>query len=187
MFKKALLIAASIFLIFQSIGLWNTTQNMEIDSWGAAALMAALFNLFVTGIFAFAGFALPTQKLMPQAYYTIHNPKRLKKAYKTLGIESFRQFLLATFWKSKEQRAKYFNGKIDGIDNLERQSKKSEFGHLIPLIILTLLSIYFMMNGNFKLGILTLIINIIFNFYTIPLQRYHRMRIGILRRRMSKH
>jgi|GEM_PF-6935232 len=51
MLKKALLISASIFLIFQSIGLWNTTQNMEIDSWGAAALMAALFNLFVLDSF----------------------------------------------------------------------------------------------------------------------------------------
>jgi hypothetical protein len=44
--------------------------------------------------------------------------------------------LLATLWKRKKQRKEYFNGTKNGIANMVEQSMKSEFGHLIPFVLL---------------------------------------------------
>ena len=136
-------------------------------------------------MFAFAGFALPTQKLLPESYYKVRNSGKLKKWFKRFNGEWFRTFLLATVWRDPKQRAKHFDGKQSGIANLELQSKKSEFGHLIPFIILTVASIYFLAKRLYAFGIATFLWNFIGNFYPIFLQRHHRMRIEILRRRMA--
>lgn len=186
MIKKILLSIATIFLIWQSYGLFYNIDKLETDSWGLIIFIAWIINMFITGIFAFSGFAFPTQKLLPESYYKVYRPKRLKKIYKLLRVDLFRKMLLATLWKSKQQRKKYFNGKKDGISNLVEQSNKSEFGHLIPLIILCFVSVYLIGIGLIKLGIGTLLINFIGNFYPIILQRHHRMRIQIIRKRQER-
>lgn len=186
MIKKIILSLASIFLIWQSYDLLIILDKLEMDSWGFLFFIAFLINLYITGIFAFAGFAFPTQKLLPTSYYKVNNPKKLKKTYKVLKVNVFRKMLLATFWKSKKQQSKYFNGKKDGIANLEEQSMKSEFGHLIPFIIICVISIYLFVIGAIVLGIFTLLINLIANLYPIILQRHHRMRIEILRKLQAR-
>lgn len=183
MLKKILLSIATLFLIWQSYKLLINLHTLNSTSWWTIVFIAFIINLFITGIFAFSGFAFPTQKLMPKSYYQIHNSKRLKKSYKWLRVDVFRNALLATFWKSKKQREKYFNGKRNGISNLILQSKKSEFGHLLPFVIIIIISIYLIIIGLIKLGISTLLINFIGNFYPILLQRHHRMRIEILEER----
>jgi hypothetical protein len=139
-------------------------------------------NMFITGIFAFSGFAFPTQKLLPKSYYHIYRPRRLKKTYSILRVNLFKQILLATLWKSQNQREKYFNGKENGISNLVEQSMKSEFGHLIPFVLICIMSVHLIINGAVDLGLSSLIINFVGNFYPIILQRHHRMRIQILRK-----
>lgn len=177
MFKKILLSLASAFLMWQSFGLLSHIHEMEVQSWLLAFLIAFIINLYLTGIFAFLGFAFPTQKLLPQAYYTIHKPNTLKTIYEVLKVNLFRQFLLATFWKGKNQRATYFNGTRRGLLNLVEQSMKSEFGHLIPFLIITVIGVYFLIIKLVFLGLFTIFINLIGNMYPIILQRHHRMRI----------
>ena len=186
MTKQILLSVATLFLIYQSYGLLRIIDKLETNTWGFLIFIAWIINLFITGIFAFSGFAFPTQKLLPKSYYKIYHSKRLKKIYKILRVDLFRKMLLATLWKSQKQRAKYFNGQKNGIENLERQSMKSEFGHLIPFVIICFVSIYLIAIDSTKLAILTFLINFIGNFYPIILQRHHRMRIQILRKRASQ-
>jgi len=185
MLKKIGLILISIFLVWQSYSILSILSEIKINSFWLTLLLAFIINLFVTGIFAFLGFALPTQKLAPNTYYTVKDPKRLKKIYNFLKVDAFRKFLLATFWRNKAQRKRYFNGKPEGILILEIQSKKSEFGHLIPFIFIIAVCIYLIIIGLITLAIVTFIINIIGNFYPIILQRHHRMRIQLLRKRMQ--
>ncbi len=185
MIKKVLLSIATIFLIWQSYDLLRMIDKLELNSWGLILFTAWIINLFITGIFALSGFAYPTQRLLPKSYYTIYHPKRLKKTYDALRVNLFRQMLLATLWKSKKQRGKYFNGKMNGISNLVEQSMKSEFGHLIPFIILCFVSVYCFGIGAIKLGIFTFLINLIGNLYPIILQRHHRMRIQLIRKRQQ--
>ncbi|TXD92144.1 hypothetical protein [Gillisia hiemivivida] len=101
MIKKILLCIATIFLIWQSFVLLSNLDKLVINSWGLIIFTAWIINLFITGIFAFSGFAFPTQKLLPKSYYQIHHPKSLKKTYEVLRVNMFRQMLLATLWKSK--------------------------------------------------------------------------------------
>jgi hypothetical protein len=184
MIKKTILILMSIFLVWQSYGILSIINKIEMDSWWLILLLAFLINLFITGVFAFLGFALPTQKLISNAYYSVKKPNKLKKIYTFLKVDRFRKLLLATFWRNKAQRKRYFNGKPEGISILEMQSKKSEFGHLLPFIIITTVCVYLIVLGLITLAIITFIINIIGNFYPIILQRHHRMRIQLLRKRM---
>ena len=184
MLKKIFLSVASLFLLWQSYNLLLSINRFDSEVWFEIIFAAWILNLFITGIFAFAGFAFPTQKLAPKNYYSISQPKRLKKVYKILQVDLFRKMLLATLWKNKSQRKRYFDGSKEGISNLEVQSMKSEFGHLIPFIIICFVCIYLFAIGLNKLGLFSLLINWVGNFYPIILQRHHRMRIEILRRRM---
>ena len=109
----------------------------------------------------------------------------MKKIYKALRVDLFRKMLLATLWKSRKQRGKYFNGKKNGISNLVEQSMQSEFGHLIPFIAICFVSTYLIVIGEIKLGVFSLLINLIGNLYPIILQRHHRMRIQIIRKRQQ--
>jgi len=72
---------------------------------------------------------------------------------------------------------KYINGKLSGIQQLEVQSRKSEFGHLFPFLLLGLLSFFYLALGLVRLAVFILLINLIFNLYPILLQRHHQMRI----------
>lgn len=186
MIKQIFLTIASLFLFWQSYKLLMNIHNLEINSWSLLLFTAWIINLFITGVFAFSGFAFPTQKLLPNSYYNIYNPTRLKKIYKGIRVDLFRLFLLATFWKSKKQRSKFFNGKKDGISNLYEQSRKSEFGHLVPLILICFVSIYLIIIGRPILSVFTFLINIIGNLYPIILQRHHRMRIQFINERQRR-
>lgn len=186
MLKKILLSIATIFLIWQSYSLLSNIDHWEINSWGFIIFTAWIINLFITGIFAFSGFAFPTQKLLPKSYYQIDNPKLLKRTYEVLKVNLFRKMLLATLWRSQTQRKKYFDGKEKGISNLVEQSMKSEFGHLIPLIIIFFISLYLVSIGSFKLAAITLLINLIGNLYPVILQRHHRMRVQLLQKRQQQ-
>lgn len=180
MIKKALLVFASAFLIWQSVKMLFNIQQLQPESWLVIVFLAWVLNMFITGVFAFAGFALPTERMIPASYYQIRRPDRLKRVYTYFGVAVFRKFLLATLWKKKSQRKKYFNGRADGIQNLVEQSKKSEFGHLIPFFILTLLSVYFITGGQVEFGLTVFVINFIGNGYPVVLQRHHRMRVARL-------
>ena len=186
MLKKILLLTLSLFLIQQSYNLLGNIAGWKTLTLGVSIFLGWVVNMYITGIFAFAGFALPTQKLLPESFYKINQPKKLKSLFKKLKGEWFRKFLLATVWRSKAQQAKYFDGTLSGIEHFETQSKKSEFGHLFPFIILTPVGIYLIIKGLVAFGVATLVFNILGNFYPILLQRHHRMRIDVLRRRMKR-
>ena len=185
MIKKILLSLASLFLIWQSYNLFYNIHKLDISSWGTLFFIAWLINLFITGVFAFSGFAFPTQKLLPPSYYRILHPKKLQQTFKVLKVNLFRKILLATLWKRKKQRKEFFDGTKSGIANLLEQSMKSEFGHLLPFVIICFVSGYLIAIGLIKLALLSLLINLIGNLYPIVLQRHHRMRVQLIRTRQE--
>ena len=148
------------------------------------AIVIAL-NLFITGVFAFFGFAYPTSKIMPHSYYQIKNPTLLRKIYKLLGVHYFKIFLLLTFYRKKENK-KYFNGTKSGLINFDYQTKQSEFGHGASFVVIQLISIPLLLKGHFVIIIVATIINVLFNFYPIILQRKHRMQLESLLLKMAQ-
>lgn len=179
--QRIIFIGMSIFLIWQSYGIFMGLRFVENPAWSLQLVFALVFNLFITGVFAFAGFALPTEKLMPSKYYEINNPKKVNFWFEKIKGEWFRNFLLKTVWRKKTDQKKFFDGTISGINDFEIQTHKSEFGHLIPFVIISLICVYFAMRGFWWAVFFTMIVNVIFNFYPILLQRHHRARLARLK------
>lgn len=180
--QRILFVAMSIFLILQSYWIFMGLEFVDNPSWITQLIFALIFNLFITGVFAFAGFVLPTEKLMPSKYYEIKDAKKINFWFKKLKGEWFRNFLLKTVWRKKTAQKKFFDGTISGINNFEVQTQKSEFGHLIPFVIISLLCVYFAMRGFWWAVFFTTLVNVIFNFYPILLQRHHRGRLARLKK-----
>jgi hypothetical protein len=67
-------------------------EYVENPSWR----IQLIFSLFTSCIFAFAGFALSTEKLLPSKYYKIKDLIKLKFWFAKLKEEWFRKFLLVT-------------------------------------------------------------------------------------------
>ena len=180
--RKFLLTCMSVFLTWQIIMIFLQLDAHEIHSIKRILFLSGQIVLYITGIFAFVGFAFPTHKLLPERYYHIYDPKKLNRIFKILGVSRFRKFLLLTFWRSKKEQQKYFDGTVSGLENLSTQSQKSEFGHLITFVILVFVSVFFVFKGAYLLGFFVLFFNISGNLYPVILQRHHRMRM----QRLSK-
>lgn len=173
----------SIFLIYRTYDLVQSLikSNPADYNFGEIGIIAFLLALFITGIFAFLGFAYPTNILLPARYYDIKSPILLDRMYSIFGIKYFKFALLFFFWGSKKNRKKYFNGTKAGIRNFIYQTKQSEFGHLISFVIILLITLLLLFYGYTLLFVLTNVINVIGNLYPIILQRKHRSRISKLK------
>lgn len=176
--KQLVFSIIALFLAFRYYSLLkNLIINGEQDHWGGNLLLAYLLALFVTGVFALPGFVFPTHKLIGKKYYELRNPMQLQKIYYLLRVEYFKRLLLFFFWGKQKNRKKYFNGTRTGIQNFIYQTYQSEFGHLIPFLILLINTIHFFILGSNTLACFLLLINIIGNLYPIILQRHHRIRL----------
>lgn len=149
MLKKIGFLLLALFLAFRSYeqvaGLVQTT-TLDL-SFFESALVSFLLALYLTGVFAFPGFVFATNKLLPDAYYRIRHPERLKAAYRGLGGAFFKRFLLITFWGKEKHRRRYFDGTKTGIANFDYQTRQSEFGHLGAFIVLGVVSALLLFHG----------------------------------------
>ena len=181
--KKILFPLFSVFLLYQTYSFLNIDFRSQALSQFWQFVIAFIFNLFLTGIFAFTGFVFPTHKLLPAGYYKIYDPRLLKKCYSFLFVGVFRKMLLLFFWGNHKNRKKYFKGTKTDIENLIYQSKQSEFGHFMPFVLSFFLSFHFLNQGLTFAFFMSMLVNIIANLYPVILQRHHRMRIN----RIKKH
>lgn len=179
MVKKILFPLISIFLFYRSIELIRSIEAMSPEKVSilGVVLLSLLLNLFITGVFAFVGFAYRTSALLSDEYYRIKNPARIKALGKRLGLDYFRKFLLLVFWGKKKNRKKYFDGTRAGLDNLDYQAKQSEFGHLMAAIAVQLAACYLIVKGHYAIGVVSTVLNFISNYYPILLQRTHRIQL----------
>ena len=177
--KKILFPLFSLFLIYRSIELVRKLIASKPNDYSNPDVLtiSSLLTLFITGIFAFPGFAYATSRILPDSYYKIKKPKVLNWIYKILGVKYFTALLLIAFWGRKKNRKKYFDGTRKGLQNFIYQTKQSEFGHMSAFLVILVISIFLLGHGYFYLSIIVSLINIIGNLYPIILQRFHRMRI----------
>lgn len=188
MLKKILFPAISFFLAYKTYEILKSLWFLEPSSLSLLTQVALSFvlNLFVTGVFAFFGFAYKTNQLLGKRYYHISNPKFILQIYKSLQIEYFKKFLLFMFWGRKQNRQKYFNGTRLGLENFDYQTRQSEFGHLAALVFIQIIAIIITIKEHYTIALITTIINFISNFYPVILQRNHRINIIRLRNILNK-
>jgi len=150
--------------------------NDESDSFPYIIVNAIFLNLFITGIFTIV-YSFPIYRILPESYYKIKNDRHLNYLNRLLKIELFRSFLRLIIWTKKNNRNYFFNGTRKGFKEFEENTKKSEFGHFIPFILIISITIYIGIFNDWKKALLILIIDFAFNFYPFILQRFIRMRL----------
>ena len=177
--KKILYPLISLFLLYRSIELMRHLYYSDpIDfRFGESVLIAFLITLFATGIFAFAGFAFPTSRLMPKNYWLPKNPNQLNSLFSIMGVNTYKSILVLLFWGRASNKKKYYNGTRKGLEDFNFQTKQSEFGHLCAFVIILFASLLLLIKGYYLLVFIMTVINIIANLYPIILQRHHRIRI----------
>ena len=136
-----------MFLAWQSVVIFDALSQVRPESWGLLALVAFLFNVAVLGAFAVIGFVLPTHRLLPDSYYRVGSPERLSFVYRALRVDLFGRALLATLWRDRAQRKRYFDGSPSGLARLDAQSRSAEFGHALPFVLVTLASAAWALDG----------------------------------------
>ena len=181
--KKILFPLISIFLAYRSYEILRSIWLIEPAEFNLSfqILLPFLLNLFITGIFAFLGFAYNTNRLLPNIYYRVKNPGHIKKISNFLKMEVFKKFLLLIFWGKKKNREKYFDGTKSGLDKFEYQTRQSEFGHFGSLVVIQMVAVLMLIKGHFAMAVLTTILNFISNFYPVIFQRNHRIQIARIR------
>lgn len=184
MLKKLLFLFMSLFLGLQSHELMEALLRIAPSELGILGelIWGAILTIFVTGMVAIPGFVFPTHRLLPDSYYSIRKPARLDTLYQTLRLDLFRWFLLKAFWGKKAHRKKFFDGKPSGIANMLYQTKQSEFGHLVPFVLLNVCSILLASKGLYAATAIVLFINTVGNFMPVVLQRWHRNRLSRMQR-----
>jgi len=185
-FKKIIFPIFGLILLYLTVEMMRQLLHAQANELDLTAnfFLSFLLTLYITGMFAFPGFAYPTHQALAKSYYQIKNPKRLTRIFNLLKVEYFRKGILFAFWGKEKNRKKYFNGTRDGLRNFIYQSKQSEFGHLAAGVTIFLCSIVLLIKGFWMMFILMNIINLIGNLYPVILQRHHRIRIGRLEGRL---
>lgn len=180
MLKKIVFPIISLFLAYQTFEIVKTLWYVEPAEFTLtiAIVLSFLLNLFITGFFAFLGFAYRTNQILGDHYYRVKNPTLIVRLSKILKIETFRKFLLVLFWGKKKNRQKYFDGTRMGLANFEYQTRQSEFGHLAALIVIQMVVFIILTKEQYATALITTLLNFISNFYPIVLQRNHRIQIS---------
>jgi len=176
MAKKALFTALSFILIYNTYKLTTIFFKLQAEKFSLLAIIvsAIAFNLLITGAVAFLGFVYPTSRILSNSYYKIKNHETLNLCYKRLGVDFFRLFLLNTFYRNRNNK-KYFIGTRSGVLLFDYNTRQSEFGHLIALILVFALSLVLLLEGHEYVFIWMQPLNILLNLYPIILQRKHRI------------
>lgn len=178
-FKKIVLPLLGLFLLYRAVDLLrDLSAHTPADySHAETFVLAFLLTAFITGVFALPGFVFSTNALLPNRYYRIKSNGRLQKSYRLMGLKYYRFLLIVFFWGQKKNRRKYFDGTRMGLENLDYQSRQSEFGHLGAFILIVIASVYLLTLGYFLMVAAAMLINVIGNLYPVILQRHHRMRV----------
>lgn len=161
-----------IFIVVITIALiYALTHYIEMQSF----LFAWALNFMLMACVLTFTETLKSQLTSP--YYNEKAWERKGKIYESLGINFFRKLLVWTGWEKLNKKSNPIGKNSKALTHLHYQTKKSELGHIIILVIVLGFNIFVV----FKFGILKslslLILNILLNLYPILLQRYNRPRL----------
>ena len=174
---RLFIVSFSAFLVWQSIQLTQSIiDNVYPLSFRDIVIDSVLMNLFITGVFL-VGYALPVHRLLPDSYYRISRAKSFSKVCRILKVEQYRGIIRFAFWRPRHNKKHFFNGTRSGLVLFEINTRISESGHLFAFLILLPLSLYIASAVDIRLAVSITLINVLFNFYPLILQRYHRLRL----------
>ncbi|MBS1632444.1 MAG: hypothetical protein JST10_07715 [Bacteroidetes bacterium] len=167
--KKILtLISISIFGIGS---IYALVRYMKLDSFTFAWALNFLLMLFTQA------FIETLKSPLTSSYYNEQKWERRGKIYQRFGIDLFRKLLVWIGWEKLTKKSSPVERNADALVNLLYQTKKSELGHLVILVIVLGFNVFVLFKFGFLKSLSLLVLNVILNLYPIFLQRYNRPRV----------
>ncbi|MBN9482513.1 MAG: hypothetical protein BGO70_18200 [Bacteroidetes bacterium 43-93] len=167
--KKILtLISISIFGIGS---IYALVRYMKLDSFMFAWALNFLLMLFTQT------FIETLKSPLTSSYYNEQKWERGGKVYQRFGIDLFRKLLVLIGWEKLTKKSSPVGKNANALVNLLYQTKKSELGHLVILVIVLGFNVFVLFKFGFLKSLSLLVLNIILNLYPVFFQRYNRPRV----------
>jgi hypothetical protein len=151
--------------------MWALAYFIKMD--GFAFAWALNFMLM---FFALA-FVEALNSQLSSTYFNERGWERRGKIYELFGINLFRKVLVLVGWEKLNKKANPVDKSTTALQHLHHQTKKSELGHVIILIIVLGFNIFVAATHGLAESKWLFLLNILFNLYPIFLQRYNRPRM----------
>lgn len=144
---------------------------MRMDSFAFAWALNFLLMMWVSA------FVEVLNSQMKSTYYDEKGWERKGKIYEFIGINYFRKLLVLIGWEKIIRKSNPIEKNTAALMNLHHQTKKSELGHLIILIIVLGFTLFVAVKLSMMQSLWLMILNVLLNLYPVILQRYNRPRI----------
>jgi hypothetical protein len=179
---KSLLTLLSGFMLWRSVVLVSRfVKPPPPASIGIVLFQSVRLNFYMINIFAVC-FAWPVHRLFPDSYYEAVRSKAFASVCTLLRIEQFRNLPRRTIWGARNSKRFFFNGTRRGLAQFDQNTRRAEFIHPMAFACILLASLYIGMVADPLLAAGALLVNVVWNFYPILLQRCHRSRLLAMRR-----
>ena len=110
-------------------------------------------------------------------YFSEKTWERRGKIYESFGVNFYRKLLVWTGWEKLNKKSNPIERNIKALMHLHYQTKQSELGHVVILIIVLGFNVFVAVKFGIVKSLWLLILNILLNLYPVLLQRYNRPRI----------
>lgn len=167
--KTLTLILISILTIGSICAL---VKYVKIDTFAFAWALNFLLMLFI--VF----FTDALKSPFNSSYYDQKEWEQRGKLYESFGVNFFRKILVWIGWEKIIRKSSPIEKNTTALANLYYRTKKSEFEHLIILIIVLGFNVFVACKFGFIKSLSLLILNLLLNLYPVFLQRYNRPRIA---------
>lgn len=161
-----------ISILIAAIGsVYALIHFMKMDSFPFAWALNFILMLWV---FAF------TETLKSQHTSNYYNEKKWErsgKIYEYFGVNFFRKILVWTGWEKLNKKSNPIEKNTQALVKMHLQTKKSELGHFIILMIVFGVTVFVAFNFGVIKALWLFLLNILLNLYPVLLQRYNRPRL----------
>ncbi|WP_146153618.1 glycosyl-4,4'-diaponeurosporenoate acyltransferase CrtO family protein [Adhaeribacter arboris] len=120
------------------------------------------------------------------AYFNNHAFEKSGKIYAALGVHWFRWLLVISGWEKLSQKNNPVRKTLPALQQFERATRVSEFGHSVIAIIIFALTVFVCIKYSVKEAFWLILFNVLLNIYPILVQRYNRPRLRRLVQKLQQ-
>lgn len=165
------------FLITFLLGVFTCIIMYAIAVWQGLGsfLFAWILNFLLMVVVLY--FTESTKPKLTSNFFESKKWEKEGRIYEWVGINFFRKLLVIIGWEKLNKTNNPVKKDLNTLIQLEYNTRKSEFGHILIFIIVLAVTIFVTIQFSMKETIWLIILNVILNVYPILLQRYNRPRI----------
>ena len=163
----------NILLIFITLGTIALTSALVHYMKMPSLAFAWALNFLL--MFCMVFFTETLKSPFTSPYFNAQTWEQKGEIYESLGIHFYRKLLVWIGWEKLNKKNNPMEKNT--LAHVHLQTKKSEFSHLIILIVVFGFNVYVAIQYGVLSAMWLLLLNVLFNLYPVFLQRYNRPRL----------